>query len=123
MDPFLNADAIRYGAVEAARMRALGTETKQEHRTPRVGEPPVTLTWTTIAADEDGVVLTEAIGRRRETREAAFAWRAEADAWAAEQVDAGYTLDGISPYATRYHGDTDSPSNAWLARCYLKLLP
>lgn len=74
-------------------------------------------TWTTIAADRDGEVLPDEIGRRTVTRRAHFAFRAEAEAWLADQEKEGFKIpdgfSGIAPCATRYFGPTDAPTNCW----------
>ena len=96
--------------------------TETEYRSPRVGEPPAEQTWTTIAADVAGVPQPDLIGRRRITREAAFAWLVEAEAWLVEQLAEGFTSDGVCPYATfTYHGPSDSTSNCWIAKTYRNL--
>lgn len=73
-------------------------------------------TWTVIAAERDGEPLVDEIGRRMVTRRASFAFRDEAEAWLAEQAAEGWAVDGEPcPLATRYFGETDSPSNCWSA--------
>lgn len=78
--------------------------------------------WTCIAAeheDENGETVIDhaEIGTRRRERYGQFAFKAEAEAWIAEQVAEGFVLDsGPTPLATFYHGPTDSSSNAWSAR-------
>ena len=71
-------------------------------------------TWTTIAADIDGVVQNEKIGEQTRTRHIYFAWREEAEAWLAEQEAEGWSKrHGPTSTATAYFGDTDSPGNCW----------
>jgi hypothetical protein len=73
-------------------------------------------TWTTIAADRDGEVLPDEIGKRRMTRHVHFAFRSEAEQWIAKQEAEGFSPSyGPTPCATPYHGKTDSPSNCWSA--------
>lgn len=80
-------------------------------------------TWTVIAADhmdDDGntVIDHDEVGTCRLERRGEFAFKVEAEAWIAEQLAEGFELDsGPCPLATfRYHGPTDSDSNAWSAR-------
>jgi hypothetical protein len=76
---------------------------------------------TCIAAstyDDDGneVVDPEPINKRTLFRDGEFAFKAEAETWIAEQEAAGFEVRGPVPLATwRYHGPTDSVSNAWAA--------
>jgi hypothetical protein len=68
---------------------------------------------TTIAADVDGVVQTELIGQVTERRRAQFAYRAEADQWAADMTAEGFTVTWIASAAVNYFGPTDAPGNCW----------
>lgn len=73
--------------------------------------------WTTVAADCDGEVLYDEIGKRTRTRTVMLAWRSEVEEWLAQQVATGWSaVHGPTPCATLYFGDTDSPSNCWSAR-------
>jgi hypothetical protein len=79
-----------------------------------VGGPPLEQTWTTIAAEQDGEVLAEEIGKRKTTLSATFAYREEAEAWISAQAREGWTFaHGPTPTACLYFGPTDSPGNAW----------
>jgi hypothetical protein len=92
------------------------------YETPRVGGHAVERTWTMIAADRDDEALPAEIGRRRLEREAAFAMQDDAAAWLHEQELNGFEdLIGPTPYATRFFGESDSPSNAWIARASREL--
>lgn len=69
--------------------------------------------WTVIAAELDGVIQPDEIGRRIEERYVRFAFRSEAEAWIAEQEAEGFAAGDPVPCATLYFGPTDSPSNCW----------
>lgn len=72
--------------------------------------------WTVIAADTDGEIDHEEIGKRVRTRRVYFAYRDEALAWIVEQERQGFTCEsGPVAAATFYFGPTDSPSNCWSA--------
>lgn len=69
--------------------------------------------WTCIAAEEDGVIAVDQIGRRTQERYVRFAFKAQAETWAEEQQAEGFTAGDPVPCATLYFGPTDSPSNCW----------
>lgn len=73
--------------------------------------------WTTVAAERDGVVQHEQIGKQTTTRRAYFAFRAEAERWLRQQAVEGFVSTGISSAATVYFGPTDAPGNCWSASC------
>lgn len=72
-------------------------------------------TWITLAADVDGVAQPEKVGTRTHQLRAYFAYKAEAEAWLAEQQANGYE-GAIGMAAISYFGPTDSPSNAWFVQ-------
>lgn len=69
--------------------------------------------WRTIAADIDGVPQPEKAGQVTVRRQAQFAYRAEAEQWAAEQEAEGFGGTVISSAAVAYFGPTDAPGNCW----------
>jgi predicted double-glycine peptidase len=70
--------------------------------------------WTVIAADSDGVILEDEIGKRHRRRRTHFAFHEEALAWVAAHEKDGWKLSGDPcPCATAFFGPTDSPSNCW----------
>jgi len=89
------------------------------YESPQVGGPTVQRVWTTVAAEIDGQPVADARGSVRIQRERAFAYRADAERWLNQHAECGWTPAGINAYATRYHGPTDSRSNAWLAHAYI----
>lgn len=70
--------------------------------------------WTVIAAEINGEIAHEEIGKQGLRRRTQFAYRAEAEAWIAEQEAEGWTCRwGPGALATAYFGPTDSPANCW----------
>jgi hypothetical protein len=88
------------------------------YESPRVGGPAVERTWTLIAAECDGV--PQPTGTRRRELVRAFAFERAAAAWALLHAALGYTIEGPTPLATAYHGETDSPSNAWTVTAWIE---
>lgn len=88
---------------------------------PTVGGDAVERVWTIIAAEVDGEPQPREIGRQRREQVRYFAMRRAAAAWALLMATRGYTIDGPSPLAVNYHGETDSPSNAWIVTASIEL--
>lgn len=70
-------------------------------------------TWRTVAADIDGIPQPEKINQLTATRRALFAYRAEAEKWAADQEAEGFGETVIASAAVSYFGPTDAPGNCW----------
>lgn len=72
--------------------------------------------WTTIAADIDGAIQEEEIGKKRTRRRVMFAFKDEAEVWLDEHERQGWERTrGPTPCAAAYFGETDSPANCWSA--------
>jgi hypothetical protein len=80
---------------------------------PVMGEVKET-PWTVIAAEIDGEIDEDEVGKHYLRRTTQFAFLDEARAWIAEQEANGWTASwGPAVYATAYFGPTDSPGNCW----------
>lgn len=69
--------------------------------------------WRTIAADIDGIPQPQLVNQVTTRRETLFAYRAEADQWAAGQQAEGFGDPVIASAAVAYFGPTDAPGNCW----------
>lgn len=85
------------------------------YESPKVDGPAVYRRWTLVAADVDGVPTGD-IGSVTQEVERRFSMRDDAQAYADGLRNLAIETSGPTPIACRYHGPTDSPSNAWVVR-------
>lgn len=107
------------GATDGGTVRMVGPR-----RSTKVMGEVEEQVWTTLAADVDGVVQEQEIGKHHRTRHIYFAFCEEAEAWLIEQEAEGWSLrHGPTACATAYFGETDSPSNCWSCEVEKEVLP
>lgn len=96
-------------------------EATPAYEAPTVNGPTVERVWTTIAVEVAGRPVPDEAGGQHLEREAWFAWERDARVWCDVQQMEGFEAS-YCPLATgRYHGASDSPSNAWSARATRKV--